>query len=137
MLHHGFELQLVGAALRQGEADQTAAVLGHEVYGVGRRHLRRDDEIAFVLAIGSIDKHDHAAVAQVFDDLGRRCQISARRAACVPPARRRRFPRRCGLDRRCLGRFGLGAGFPCSRLFRHALFSRSFAHGRNSIRRAT
>ena len=54
---------------RQRQADQAAAVLGHEVDGVGRGHLRRDHEIAFVLAVLGVDQDDHAAVAQVLDDL--------------------------------------------------------------------
>ena len=66
---HVLEAQLVGAQLGQRQANQPASVLGHEVDGVGRRHLRGDDEIALVLAILGIDQDDHAAVAQVIDDL--------------------------------------------------------------------
>ena len=61
--------QLVGALARQRQADQAAAVLGHEVDGVGRRHLRGNDEVALVLAVLGVDQDDHAAVAQVLDDL--------------------------------------------------------------------
>ena len=42
---HGLEAELVGAFLGQRQADETAAVAGHEVDRVGRRHLRRDDEV--------------------------------------------------------------------------------------------
>ena len=62
-------MQLLGALGRQREADQAAAVLGHEVDGVGRRHLRRDDEVALVLALLGIDQNEHAAVARILDHL--------------------------------------------------------------------
>ena len=44
-------------------------MLGHEVDGVGRRHLRGDDEVALVLAVLGVDQDDHAPVAQILDDL--------------------------------------------------------------------
>ena len=66
---HQLEMQLLGALRRQREADQAAAVLGHEVDRVGRRHLRRDDEVAFVLALLGIDQDEHAAVARILDHL--------------------------------------------------------------------
>ena len=58
-----------GARLRQRQADETAAMLGHEVDGIGRRHLRRNDEVALVLAIFRIDENDHTAVLHLLDDL--------------------------------------------------------------------
>ena len=70
LARHVLEAQLVGALLGQRQADQAAAVLGHEVDGVGRGHLRGDDQIALVLAVLGIDQDDHAAVAQIVDDLG-------------------------------------------------------------------
>ena len=66
---HQFEMKLLGALRRQREADQPAAVLGHEVDGVGRRHLRRDDEVALVLALLGVDQDEHAAVARILDHL--------------------------------------------------------------------
>ncbi len=69
--HHRFQPELLRPGFRQCEADQAAAVLGHEVDGIGRRHLRRDDEIAFVLAVLGVDQNDHAAVAQVIQQLRR------------------------------------------------------------------
>ena len=69
LARHVLEPQLVGALLGERQADQAAAVLGHEVDGVGRRHLRGDDEVALVLAVLGVDQDDHAAVAQVLDDL--------------------------------------------------------------------
>ena len=79
--HHVFEPKLVGARLRQRQADEAAAMLGHEVDGVGRRHLRRNDEVALVLAILGVDEHDHAAVAHLFDDL-----LDRRETASLPSA---------------------------------------------------
>ena len=66
---HVLEAQLGRALRRQRQADQAAAVLGHEIDGVGRCHLRGDDEVAFVLAVLGVDQDDHAPVAQVLDDL--------------------------------------------------------------------
>jgi hypothetical protein len=43
-------------------------VLGHEVDGVRRRHLCRDDEVAFIFAVVIIDENEHAAVASLVDD---------------------------------------------------------------------
>ena len=66
---HRLEPELVGALLGQREADQAAAVAGHEVDRVGRRHLRRDDEVALILAVFVVDEDEHAAVARLVDDL--------------------------------------------------------------------
>ena len=65
---HRLEAELVGALLGQREADQAAAVAGHEVDRVGRRHLRRDDEVALILAVFVVDEDEHAAVARLVDD---------------------------------------------------------------------
>ena len=46
-----------------------AAVLGHEIDGIRRRHLRRDDEVALVLALLGVDEDEHAPVARVLDNL--------------------------------------------------------------------
>ena len=59
----------IDALLGQRQADQPAAVLRHEVDRVGRRHLRGDDQIAFILAVLVIDQDEHAAVARLVDDL--------------------------------------------------------------------
>ena len=66
---HQLETKLLGALRRQRQANEPAAVLGHEVDGVGRRHLRRDDKVALVLALLGIDEDEHAAVARVLDHL--------------------------------------------------------------------
>ena len=42
---------------------------GHEVDRIGRRHLRRNDQIALVLAVLVIDENAHAAIAGILDDL--------------------------------------------------------------------
>ncbi len=66
---HQLETQLLGTLRRERQADEPAAMLGHEVDGVGRRHLRRNDEIAFVLALLGVDENEHAAVARVLHHL--------------------------------------------------------------------
>jgi hypothetical protein len=52
------------------QADQSAAVLGHEVDGLWRDEVGRQDEIAFVLAVLLVDKDDHAAGGQFGHQLG-------------------------------------------------------------------
>lgn len=37
----------------------------HEVYRGGRRHLRWNDKVAFILAIFVIDQNEHAAVPRL------------------------------------------------------------------------
>ena len=50
------------AQRRQVVQDVEATAVGrHEIDRIGRRHLRGDDEIAFVLAIFLVDQDDHAA----------------------------------------------------------------------------
>ena len=66
---HQFEVKLLGALRRERKANEPAAVLGHEVDGVGGRHLRRDDEVALVLALLGIDQNEHPAVARILDHL--------------------------------------------------------------------
>ena len=81
----GLRLQseIVGAALRQRQADQAAAVLGHEIDGIRRCHLRRDHQIALVLAVFSVDEHDHAAVLHLVDDLGDRSESRDGHGHCL------------------------------------------------------
>ena len=54
---------------RHGQADQAAAVAGHEIDRVRGRQLRRDHEIAFVLAVLVVHENEHAALPGVFEDL--------------------------------------------------------------------
>jgi hypothetical protein len=60
--------ELLDPLLGQRQADQAAAVLGHEVDRVGRRHLRGDDEVALILAVLVVDQDEHPAVARLVDD---------------------------------------------------------------------
>jgi hypothetical protein len=60
---------LLAALAGQGQADQAAAVFGHEIDRVRRDLLGRHDQIAFVLAIFIIHDDDHAPLAQIFDNL--------------------------------------------------------------------
>ena len=66
---HALKVQRVGPLRRNGEADQAAPEAGHEIDGVRRRHLRRNDEIALVLALLGVHENEHAALARVFQDL--------------------------------------------------------------------
>ena len=66
---HQVEAELLDALAGQRQADQAAAVRGHEVDRIGRRHLRRNDQVALVLAVLVVDQDVHAAVARLVDDL--------------------------------------------------------------------
>ena len=68
-LGHRLQPQLVAALLGQAEADQPAAVRGHEVDRLGRRELGRDRQVALVLAVGGVDDDHEPAVADVLDRL--------------------------------------------------------------------
>ena len=66
---HRLEVELVAALLRQAEADEPAPVRRHEVDRLGRGELRRDRQVALVLAVGRVD-HDHELpLADVLDRL--------------------------------------------------------------------
>ncbi len=65
----GRSAELVGALLGQAEADQAARVRRHEVDRLGRRELRRDRQVALVLAVRVVDDDDHPALADVLDRL--------------------------------------------------------------------
>ena len=73
---HRLELQLAGAGAGQRQTNQSAAVARHEVYGIGRRHLRGNDQVTLVLALLGVDEHDHAAIAHVLQDLRDRGQTA-------------------------------------------------------------
>ena len=68
VLRHRLQTERVGAVLGQREADQAAAVPRHEVDRLGRGHLRRDDEVALILAVVVVDQDEHPAVARLVDD---------------------------------------------------------------------
>jgi hypothetical protein len=71
---HQVEPELVAALRREREADQAAAVSGHEVDRVGRRELRGKRQIALVLAILGIAYHHHPARPDVLDRLLNRAE---------------------------------------------------------------
>ena len=88
VLRHQRQAQLLDALARQRQADQAAAVLGHEIDRLGRRHLRRDDEIALVLAVLVVDQDEHAAVARLLDDLlDRRDDLDEAHVSVLPKMR--------------------------------------------------
>ena len=64
--------EVAHAALGQRERDQPARTGRHEVDRLGRRALRGNEQIAFVLAVFVVDQNQHAAFAHVrqhlFDD---------------------------------------------------------------------
>src|SRR6266850_2037759 len=64
---HEREVQLIAALFGEGKADQAAAVLGHEVDGVGRDLFGGHGEVAFVFAVLVVNEDDHAALANFFD----------------------------------------------------------------------
>src|SRR5206468_3083851 len=70
------------ALLGQAQADQTARVGGHEVDRLGGGELRRDREVALVLAVGRVDDDDELALADILDrvlDRGERSPLLAQR----------------------------------------------------------
>ena len=71
LLDHQRDLELVEPLAGHRQADQAAAVLGHEVDRLGRHLLGGHRQIAFVLAILVVDDDDHLAAADrrdgVFD----------------------------------------------------------------------
>ena len=66
---HQRQAELLDALAGQRQADQAAGVAGHEVDRVGRRELRRDDQVALVFAVLVVDQDEHAAVAGFLDQL--------------------------------------------------------------------
>src|SRR5215210_7867142 len=66
---HQVEAELVAALRGQGQADQPAAVLGHEVDRLGRDELGRHREVALVLAVLVVADDDHAAGPDLLDRL--------------------------------------------------------------------
>jgi hypothetical protein len=55
---HALQAELLGPLIRDRHANQTASVRRHEIDRLWRDFLGRDDQIAFVLAIGIV-RHDH------------------------------------------------------------------------------
>ena len=67
----GHRVEMRAAPTRSGvsgKADQAAAEARHEIDRVRGRHLRRDDEVAFVFAVLVVHEDEHPALAGVLDD---------------------------------------------------------------------
>ena len=93
---HEVEPELVAALGRERQADEPAALLGHEVDRVGRGELRRHGEVALVLAVLVVADDDHAAGADVLEGLLDRGERGAgpglAHASRAPRASRRTWP---------------------------------------------
>ena len=59
------EVQLFDPFRRQGETDESACILGHEVDGLRGSELRGNDEIALILPVFIIDQNDELAVLNI------------------------------------------------------------------------
>ena len=68
-VHRGHERQgqIVAALFRQRQANEAAAVLGHEVDRLGRDFFRRHGEVALVLAVFVVHQDDLPPLADFFD----------------------------------------------------------------------
>ena len=64
---HERKVEFVAALFGEGHADQTTAVLGHEIDGLGRDFFGGHGEVTFVFAVLIVDEDDHAALANLFD----------------------------------------------------------------------
>ena len=64
---HQVEAELVAALVGEREADQAAAVLGHEVDRLGRGELGGHRQVALVLAVLVVADDDHPAAADLLD----------------------------------------------------------------------
>jgi hypothetical protein len=69
-LGHRRKLQTLAMLARQGQADQPAAMLGHEVDRRGRDMIGGDHQVTLVLAILVVDEDHHAACGQLGNQLG-------------------------------------------------------------------
>ena len=67
---HRSQPQIVGPFFGQGQADQSAAELRHEVDGFGRDELGGQGQIAFVLTIFVVHNNDHASGTNLRDRFG-------------------------------------------------------------------
>ena len=66
---HQRQPQLPAAIAGQRQADQAAAVPGHEIDVLGADLRGGHDEVAFVLAVLVVHQHDHPALPDVFENL--------------------------------------------------------------------
>ena len=76
-VHHG-QIQPAHLLVVQRQADQAAPVDGHEIHGFGRDALRRDAEIAFVLAILVVDQDHETSGAEIVERLLNAPQVLGR-----------------------------------------------------------
>ena len=72
---HQRQAQVFDAVAGHRQADQPARVLGHEVDRVRGRELRRDDEVALVLAVLVVDQDEHAPLPRLLDQLLGRAEV--------------------------------------------------------------
>ena len=80
-LGHQLEAEVPHPLVAEGQADQPAAVAGHEINGLGRGHLGRDDQIALVFPFLVVGEDDHSSVAKLFDRLLDGHELAGRRGA--------------------------------------------------------
>ncbi|MCY1240971.1 hypothetical protein D3C81_1348990 [compost metagenome] len=66
---HGVQVELAAALGSERQADQAAAVLGHEVDRFRRDEIGSQHQVAFILAVFLVDKDDHAAGTDVGNDV--------------------------------------------------------------------
>ena len=69
LVRHLAQPELLAPLGREAEADQPAPVRRHEVDGLGRDELRRDREVALVLAVLVVDDDDEPSRADLLDRL--------------------------------------------------------------------
>ncbi len=88
---HGAQLQPRTNLRVERQADQAAAVRGHEIDGFWRDLVGGDGQVAFVLAVFVVNDNKDLALAKIFDRLGngskRHSGIAVRRSQ-----RRRTWP---------------------------------------------
>ena len=95
---HEWDPQLVETVTLDRHADDTAGVADHERHRLGRHLLGRDDEVALVLAVDTVDDDHHLAPGDRLDgtlDLreGHVLSLLPRLRANVPHTSRRCRPR--------------------------------------------
>ena len=66
--HHALQPELAGPRLGERDANETAAVLGHEIDRLGCDLGRGHDQIPLVLALGIVGHDDHFAGANIAQD---------------------------------------------------------------------
>ena len=67
-INHQRQTQLLTMVLGQRQADQSTAVLGHEVDGVRRYLVSRNQQVTFIFTVFIIHNDDHSALPQLFNN---------------------------------------------------------------------